>query len=322
MACAFPPQETDAAAGDERIDSEDLRLDALEERDIFRSVLRDPFESVSRFGRNELHVIEDEEHFERVQDERTYLRYLHEGRAGQHILFESVLPRLERIRRRRLTALRGRRRRERLLAAGLDQDVCRKSHLRKLLLGDEFEESSFRFPKDKRLLTTHTTGSFFKIQPQAAAAFHDGRDSYCMKWTEAPPVGNAALDYLLTQFPRDGTGKAETAHKACGVGIMQFTFTTSDLPEYDNVEAQMLIVLRMSWATFVISETCESLIGASGEPEGMAINSCRFQLNEAKLFLARPLARNRRYTLAIRLRNPETTSKLQLQCEPITPTID
>lgn len=65
----------------------------------------------------------------------------------------------------------------------------------------------------------------------------------------------------------------------------------------------MVIIVELTWASFVISESCDALQEATG---GIAIESCRFQAGEARLFLARPLKGNTHYALTLRIRNPDT----------------
>ncbi|CAD7933065.1 unnamed protein product [Amoebophrya sp. A25] len=162
----------------------------------------------------------------------------------------------------------------------------------------------------KRDLTTAVTGSFFVVQPAAIAAFYDSRDEYCKKWTESPPI----ISRANAQFPRDGTGIMEQQNKACGVGIINYFFTTSDLDDYSaHPTLQQVVVISLQWATFEISETCENLLDAAG---GLAIASCRFQANEAKFFLSQGLKRNTAYTLSVRHFNPETIVRANVANAP------
>ncbi|CAD7934274.1 unnamed protein product [Amoebophrya sp. A120] len=277
------------------------------------------FESVGLNGKNELSVIENSEEEQKMQIVRDLRRALKDQRAGMKVV--DVVARLrkkhENRRRRRLEEIE----QNQILkinagdknkssnagmkcsaegSKGASSLSAEKDHIRNLVAAAKDADLAQQDEFHKRSLSSHVTGTFFVVQPRAIAGFYDGRDEYCKQWTESPPV----VSRLNPQFPRDGTGIMEQQNKACGVGIINYFFTTSDVDTYaSNPSIQQVVSITLKWATFVISETCENLLDASG---GLAIASCRFQANEAKFFLSQGLKKNTAYTLAVRHYNPET----------------
>ena len=76
-----------------------------------------------------------------------------------------------------------------------------------------------------------------------------------------PPVAGSIAKFDIFRVPS-------------GVGIVRYNFWTSDLAEYSDparAEATMALRITLTYATFIESVGCESVLDARG---GLAMESC------------------------------------------------
>ena len=104
-------------------------------------------------------------------------------------------------------------------------------------------------PKRRSLQDMSQLNYFFDQSPYVVQPQDEGDDANC----------NRDVDV-------DGTIDAINEERACGKGPVAFNFKTSDLQIYEdeNGGARMIIMIRLNYASFFESETCQNLLDARG----------------------------------------------------------
>lgn len=157
---------------------------------------------------------------------------------------------------------------------------------------------------------------FFQTAPYANVLVVETHDVNCKQRNDAPPVvytpapsgvdtGSCPVNYpQQAGYPSDGTFKAVSAYRACGIAPARFVFTTSNLPDYNNqtISAQQMVRITCAMSNFIESDSCANVLDATGNfPQ---ISGCRFVAGEVRIILATRMQPGTTYELTIKLINP------------------
>jgi hypothetical protein len=156
----------------------------------------------------------------------------------------------------------------------------------------------------RQLQFTQQAYPFFRKDPYVTTVVFDSHDSTCDNHFDSPVIyrsGDAG-------YPSDGTDVMRKKEMSCGIGPARFVFYTSDWADYEDRshQASMQIRIICAKARFLDSDTCESLLDATGNSsEGFpAVLSCRLLAHEARFILKTRLQKNSEYSLTVKLVNP------------------
>jgi hypothetical protein len=88
------------------------------------------------------------------------------------------------------------------------------------------------------------------------------------------------------------------------VGPVRFVFQTSDLSDYDVDEGvDMQLIIDLQFAEFLKASDCADVLDATNEFP--ALRSCYFSKQTGRITLQKPLKRNTRYSITIKMKQPD-----------------
>ncbi|CAK0843550.1 unnamed protein product [Prorocentrum cordatum] len=129
----------------------------------------------------------------------------------------------------------------------------------------------------------------------------DSSGDFCRVGYQTPAI---TTPQGVAGFPQDGTNTLVQANMACGITPIRFVFTTSALSAYNDTAetASMQIVISLAAASFIDSDSCESVLFATGGfPR---LSSCLFAGQEAILTLQTPFTQQQKYSITIKVVSP------------------